>query len=119
MSNTKTPVTDKSAALPGEIDRPCWPAALSLQLRADRIGTRITDARHHGPLYVQKPFYPEGPECAHIYVLHPPGGIVSGDTLTIDIELRDSARAVVTSPGACRFIGRVLIAGMKSLWHNA
>lgn len=79
-----------------------WPASLSLGLSGGDFGTKITNSRHQGPLYVQKPFYPEGPDCAHIYLLHPPGGVVSGDTLNIDILLDDRAKALVTVPGASR-----------------
>jgi len=57
---------------------------------------------HCGPLYVQKPFYPEGPDCAHIYLLHPPGGIVSGDFLTIGVQAEESSHVLVTTPGAGR-----------------
>jgi urease accessory protein len=80
----------------------CWRADLELQLTAGEGGTRLTRNRHQGPLYVQKPFYPEGPECAHIYLLHPPGGLVSGDSLTLDIQLGNNAHAVMTTPGAAR-----------------
>jgi urease accessory protein len=53
-------------------------------------------------LYVQKPFYPEGRDLAHVYLLHPPGGLVSGDRLTVDIQLQTDARVLVTTPGAGR-----------------
>lgn len=59
-------------------------------------------SEHIGPLYVQKPFYPEGPDCAHIYLLHPPGGMVSGDTLTINVTSSEGASTLVTTPGAGR-----------------
>ncbi len=57
---------------------------------------------HSGPLYVQKPFYPEGSGCAHIYLLHPPGGIVSGDCLTIDVHAGADSHTLITTPGAGR-----------------
>ena len=83
------------------IDR-SWLATLSLCLEKSPRGTRLSRCRHEGPLYVQKPFYPEGCEHAHLYLLHPPGGLVSGDNLQIDIEIKEGAGALVTTPGAAR-----------------
>jgi len=79
-----------------------WQADLELLLSKNNRGTRLMRNRHTGPLYVQKPFYPEGPDCAHIYLLHPPGGLVSGDTLSLDITIDESAHSVITTPGAGR-----------------
>ncbi len=80
-----------------------WQAHLELVLSArGERGTRLTRNRHSGPLYVQKPFYPEGKALAHIYLLHPPGGLVSGDTLTLNITLEEQAQSLVTTPGATR-----------------
>ncbi|MFM2476128.1 urease accessory protein UreD [Celerinatantimonas sp. MCCC 1A17872] len=79
-----------------------WPASLELKLALTQRGNRLIHNRHQGPLYVQKPFYPEGPDCAHLYLLHPPGGIVSGDELNIDIAQQSSGHALVTTPGAAR-----------------
>lgn len=79
-----------------------WRADLSLNLANTKRGTRLVESRHCGPLYVQKAFYPEGDSLAHIYLLHPPGGIVSGDTLSIDVHLQKSSRALFTTPGAGR-----------------
>jgi len=66
-------------------------------------GVRLVKSEHLGPLYVQKAFYPEGPNCAHIYLLHPPGGLVTGDTLAIDVTAQASTHVVLTTPGAGRF----------------
>ena len=57
-----------------------WQAGLGLGLsrRADR--TVLADRCRHGPLAVQRAFYPEGTPC-HVYLLHPPGGVVGGDVL--------------------------------------
>ena len=79
-----------------------WLAKLQLQLAFGQQGTSLSRSRHCGPLYVQKPFYPEGADLAHIYLLHPPGGIVSGDHLDIDIDVTANAKALVTTPGAAR-----------------
>ena len=80
-----------------------WDA--SLRLVFDRIDgqTKLSERAHKGPLYVQKPFYPEGKEHPHVYILHPPGGIVSGDCLEVDIDVSKGASGLVTTPGATRF----------------
>lgn len=79
-----------------------WPAELSLRFVAEDGRTTFRQ-RRFGPLVVQKALYPEGPELCHIVVLHPPGGIVGGDALRLDLELTPGSRALVTSPGATRW----------------
>lgn len=79
-----------------------WDASLSLGFETGARGTRLMRCRHQGPLYVQKAFYPEGPDCAHVYLLHPPGGLVSGDDLRISVEVGEQAHALLTTPGAGR-----------------
>lgn len=79
-----------------------WPATLALQFSHSQRGTQLSRCRHKGPLYVQKPFYPEGRDLAHCYLLHPPGGVVSGDTLDITIEAKQGANTLITTPGAAR-----------------
>ena len=79
-----------------------WAASLDLQIRKRNACSKLSRCRHKGPLYVKKPFYPEGDDLAHIYLLHPPGGLVSGDDLRIDIDVQEGAGALVTTPGATR-----------------
>ena len=81
-----------------------WHARLNLDYRAEPAtgGTRA-DFRHDGPLRVLKSLFPEGPEVCHTVVVHPPGGIVGGDTLTIALDVGDGAHALMTTPGATRF----------------
>ncbi|MDH4395245.1 MAG: urease accessory protein UreD [Limnobacter sp.] len=85
-----------------------WKAGLKIGLtcKATSPGeppkTVISSVVHKGPLYVQKAFYPEGPELAHVYPLHPPGGLVSGDELTVQLDVGNKAQALMTTPGAAR-----------------
>ncbi|MFV8816505.1 urease accessory protein UreD [Haliea sp. E17] len=79
-----------------------WPARLELQVGRRGDSSRLRRCHHRGPLYVQRAFYPEGEDLAHLYLLHPPGGVVSGDALQIRVECQQDARALVTTPGAGR-----------------
>ncbi len=75
-----------------------------LQLRYRRDGERcIVHDRHSGPLRVLQSLYPEGPGICHNVLLHPPGGIVGGDVLALEIELAAASHALITTPGATRF----------------
>ncbi|MCV2403953.1 urease accessory protein UreD [Marinomonas sp. C2222] len=92
-----------------------WPAFLTLGFLKTSRGTVLKTCDHKGPLYVQKPFYPEGADIAHIYLLHPPGGLVSGDRLTITANLAENTQVLITTPGA----GRVYRARSdKALQHQ-
>ncbi|MDT8896226.1 urease accessory protein UreD [Halomonas sp. I1] len=79
-----------------------WVASLDLGFAARDTVTCLSRARHRGPLRVQRPFYPEGRRKAacHVYLLHPPGGVVSGDALNIDVEVGRGTRALLTTPAA-------------------
>ncbi|MEL0636085.1 urease accessory protein UreD [Marinomonas sp. TI.3.20] len=79
-----------------------WHAFLTLGFQKTARGTVLKTCEHKGPLYVQKPFYPEGPDIAHVYLLHPPGGLVSGDRLTITANLAENTHVLITTPGAGR-----------------
>ena len=79
-----------------------WQASLRLGFTAPAEKTLLSERRHLGPLTVQRPFYPEGSPC-HVYLLHPPGGVVGGDRLNIDVEVKQGAHALLTTPGASKF----------------
>jgi urease accessory protein len=51
---------------------------------------------------VQRPFYEQDGTC-QVYVLHPPGGVVGGDELSLECELGEGARALLTTPAASKF----------------
>jgi len=77
-----------------------WRARLELEVLSDNGRARLGMRRHEGPLRIQRPFYPEGDAPLHLYLLHPPGGLVGGDELEIDVALRSGARALITTPAA-------------------
>ncbi len=80
-----------------------WEASLNLKFANRFNKTLLTHRNHKGPLTVQRPFYPEGGEVCHVYLLHPPGGIVGGDQLTISITADPNSHALVTTPAAGKF----------------
>ncbi|NOY73555.1 MAG: urease accessory protein UreD [Gammaproteobacteria bacterium] len=79
-----------------------WHAELELVFQQGFSRTVMVRCRHLGPLRVQKPFYPEE-GCCHVYLLHPPGGIVGGDQLSIDINVEAQANVLITTPGAGKY----------------
>ncbi len=92
---------------------PGWRAELRLRFNGDiprflangdapASRTRLVERHHKGPLIVQRPFYPEGDPC-HVYLVHPPGGVVGGDELRIDAQVDAGAHALITTPAATKF----------------
>jgi len=78
-----------------------WRGSLAIDYRL-RDGRTVAHDRHDGPLRVLRALYPEAGVC-HSVLVHPPGGIVGGDELAIDLALGAGAHALVTTPGATRF----------------
>ncbi len=76
-----------------------WLAQIDIHAVKKSDRTRLKHLKHVGPLRVQRPFYPEG-DCCHVYLLHPPGGMVSGDQLAINIDVSAGAHTLVTTPSA-------------------
>lgn len=80
-----------------------WVGQLDLELEPRAGRTRITHVSHRGPLRVQRPFYPEQDGTAHIYLIHPPGGVVAGDHLRVGLHAREGSRSLMTTPAATKF----------------
>ena len=80
-----------------------WQASLQLGFSNDQGTTRLTERLHSGPLRVQKPLYPEGGQTCHAIIIHPPGGVVGGDVLTIRARAGIDSHALITTPGAAKW----------------
>jgi urease accessory protein len=93
-----------NAPSPSSIDEPAgWRAELRLRFAtAADGGSGLVERSHRGPLVVQRPFYPEGRQVPHVYVLHPPGGVVGGDQLLLHVVVDRGARCLMTTPAATK-----------------
>lgn len=79
-----------------------WKAELGLTFTQRGDKTVLKHRTQKGPLAIQRPLYPDGTTC-HTYLLHPPGGVVGGDTLDINVTVDKQAHALITTPGATKF----------------
>lgn len=79
-----------------------WHAKLDLNYRVE-TGRCVARHIHTGPLRILQSLYPEGDGICHNVLVHPPGGLVGGDTLDIGIHVGAGAHGLLTTPGATRF----------------
>ncbi|MEP6720559.1 MAG: urease accessory protein UreD [Variovorax sp.] len=79
-----------------------WHARLQLDYQHESSRS-VARFRHDGPLRILQSLYPEGDAVCHNVLVHPPGGLVGGDTLEIDITGAPGSHGLVTTPGATRF----------------
>ena len=79
-----------------------WHARLALDYSAEHQRS-VARFRHDGPLRILQSLYPEGDAVCHNVLVHPPGGLVGGDTLDIAITGAAGSHGLVTTPGATRF----------------
>jgi urease accessory protein len=79
-----------------------WNATLSLDYSL-QAGKTIAHFRHDGPLRILQSLYPEGDAVCHNVLVHPPGGLVGGDTLDIAVTAATGSHGLITTPGATRF----------------
>lgn len=79
-----------------------WNASLSLDYTLESSRSVVRHL-HAGPLRVLQSLYPEGDSVCHNVLVHPPGGLVGGDTLDITVTVGSGAHGLITTPGATRF----------------
>jgi urease accessory protein len=96
--NMLAAASEQPAADPSEAG---WRAQLELGFELRGTRTVLARRRREGPLAVQRTFHPEGAPC-HLYLLHPPGGVVGGDRLEVTVEVADGGHALITAPGATK-----------------
>lgn len=86
----------------GRVTTAGWRGELSLRYHRRGERTVAFDA-HSGPLRVLQPLYPEGEGVCHHVLVHPPGGVVGGDELHVQVHAEAGSHALLTTPGATRF----------------
>ena len=79
-----------------------WNAMLALDYTR-QAGKTVAHFRHSGPLRILQSLYPEGESICHNVIVHPPGGLVGGDTLDLAFSAGPDSHGLVTTPGATRF----------------
>jgi urease accessory protein len=79
-----------------------WHAHLDINY-AIETNRSVVRYAHTGPLRILQSLYPEGDAICHNVLVHPPGGLVGGDTLDITVDVGEGAHGLITTPGATRF----------------
>ena len=79
-----------------------WHARLQLDYTVEAARC-VLRHQHSGPLRILQSLYPEGDAVCHNVLVHPPGGLVGGDTLDITATVGPGAHGLLTTPGATRF----------------
>lgn len=87
--------------MPGQPRRPNE-GVLHLGLRQVGNRTVLHDCYAHVPLRVLRPVYPDDTGTAYLYLLNPCGGVLGGDTYTIQATLDAGAQAYITTPSATK-----------------
>jgi len=78
---------------------PGWRARLQLGFESRAGVTRLVRNQHEGPLRLIRALPLSQGRCQAV-IVHPPGGLVGGDRLEIDIDLAADAQVLCTTPGA-------------------
>lgn len=81
-----------------------WLGKLELNFSLKQGRSILVKHSHSGPFFVQKSFYPKNDNVTpHVYLLHPPGGLVGGDKLVLLVQLEPGSQALLTTPGSSKF----------------
>lgn len=81
-----------------------WLGKLELNFALRKGRSVLTKHVHSGPFFVQRSFYSNDDKMSpHVYLLHPPGGLVGGDQLILSVQLEFNSQALITTPGSTKF----------------
>jgi urease accessory protein len=83
-------------------DTMTWHAKLDIRYALENAKS-VARYEHQGPLRILQSLYPESPSICHNVLVHPPSGLVGGDTLDISVDVGEDAHGLITTPGATRF----------------
>jgi urease accessory protein len=79
-----------------------WQGSLDITFDFKDGKTWIEKSQSVAPLRIQKPFYPEGKSWVHSVLLHTAGGMVGGDRLNINLDLKPQTKVLFTSATAAK-----------------
>ena len=91
-----------------------WRSSLNVEFRRLR-GRSVVRSRHDGALRCLSALHPEGDAVCHQVLVHPPGGLVGGDGLHVQLQLQPGAHGLLTTPGASRFYRSLGAPAVQSL----
>ncbi|MBX2848175.1 MAG: urease accessory protein UreD [Acidiferrobacterales bacterium] len=80
-----------------------WQGSLNLGLAVVDGKTVIKSKHQSGPYTIQRSLYPEAAPnngICHLILLHPPGGLVEGDNLSLNIDCLEHSHSLITTPSA-------------------
>ena len=106
MTTDGSPIPPDGAAAVGRDPLAGWEGRLALRFEGGAGGTRLASNRHQGPLRLLKTLPSEDRRRLEAVLVHPPGGLVGGDSLVLDLALGVGARVLATTPGAQKWYGR-------------
>ena len=91
-----------------------WCSRLDVEFRRLH-GRSVVRSRHDGALRCLSALHPEGDAVCHQVLVHPPGGLVGGDGLHVQLQVRPGAHGLLTTPGASRFYRSLGAPAVQSL----
>ncbi len=81
---------------------PVGSRSFSCGLLCSRAKQRWSGAGTPGRCWYSGRFIQRASVC-HVYIVHPPGGVVGGDRLELEVAVERGAHALVTTPAASKF----------------
>ncbi len=83
-----------------------WQGAATLRFRRNALGTTCHQGGATAPLKLQRAFSRADGRC-ELPILHTAGGLVGGDQLSLEVDLEEGSRALLTSAAAQKVYGSI------------